>query len=521
MRFSRSSGILLHPTALPGPWGIGDLGEEAYRFVDFLAAAGQRLWQILPLGPTSFGDSPYQCFSAFAGNPLLVSLDRLVADELLDRAELEQAFQAKGHTLHHDYVDYGPVIEFKLPLLRSSYQRLLAGVNPNHSAGFTAFCIAQKAWLDDYGLFMALKDAHGGVSWDNWQPALAAREPAALAEQAAQLAEQIQVQKYLQYLFFHQWGSLKNYANAHDIAIIGDAPIFVAYDSADVWANRELFYLDEQGKPTVIAGVPPDYFSATGQRWGNPLYRWPVMAATGYAWWIARLRQTLSQVDILRLDHFRGFAAYWEIPSSEETAINGRWVRAPGGELFGILEQALGDLPIIAEDLGVITPDVEALRQRFHLPGMKVLQFAFDGNPHHNYLPHNYEPNYVVYTGTHDNDTTVGWFWSLSEAQREIVRSYMGHNANDIGWDMLRLALMSVADIAVAPLQDILRLGSEARTNVPGQAGGNWAWRFHAHDLNEGLAHGLRFLTHLYGRAARPPASQEPSGDDTYAPAEE
>ena len=518
MRFPRSSGVLLHPTALPGPWGIGDLGASAYRFVDFLAAAGQRLWQILPLGPTSFGDSPYQCFSAFAGNPLLISFDLLVADGLLDQAELARAVQAQGHTLHHDYVDYGPVIEFKLPLLRSSYQRLMAGVNPNYSLSFMAFCATQARWLDDYALFIALKDAHGGASWDTWEPAIAAREPTALAEWSNRLAEQVQVQKYLQYLFFHQWSSLKNYANARDIAIMGDAPIFVAYDSADVWANRGLFYLTEQGTPTVIAGVPPDYFSATGQRWGNPLYRWQPMAETGYAWWIERLRQTLSQVDILRLDHFRGFAAYWEIPASEATAINGRWVRAPGRELFSALEQALGDLPIIAEDLGVITPDVEALRQQFRLPGMKVLQFAFDGDPRNNYLPHNYEPNYVVYTGTHDNDTTVGWFWALSESQREIIRSYLGSDAHDIAWDMLRLALMSVADMAVAPLQDILRLGSEARTNVPGKAGGNWAWRFHDHQLNEGLAHGLRFLTTLYGRAA--PAPKEEGGGNGYDPAD-
>jgi 4-alpha-glucanotransferase len=500
MRFPRSSGILLHPTSLPGPWGIGDLGEAAYRFVDFLARSGQRLWQVLPLGPTSFGDSPYQCFSAFAGNPLLVSLDALVNDGLLQRAELEHALFERGGGLQADHVDYGPVIEFKLPLLRASFQRLREGVNPNHSAGFVAFCKQHAAWLDDYAFFMALKDAHHGSSWDGWEPAIAAREPEAMERWSAQLIEQIEVQKYLQYLFFHQWGGVKNYANALGISIIGDAPIFVAYDSADVWANRELFFLSDEGKPTVVAGVPPDYFSATGQRWGNPLYRWKAMAADDYRWWINRLRQTLTQVDILRLDHFRGFAAYWEIPASEPTAINGRWVRAPGLELFTALAEALGDLPIIAEDLGVITPDVEELRLHFKLPGMKVLQFGFDGDPENQYLPHNYEPNYVVYTGTHDNDTTVGWFWTLSEEQREIVRGYLGRDAQDIAWDMLRLALMSVGDMAVAPLQDLLRQGSSARMNTPGQAGGNWAWRFHSEHLSDGLAHGLHFLTNMYGR---------------------
>jgi 4-alpha-glucanotransferase len=519
MRFPRSSGILLHPTSLPGPWGIGDLGEAAYRFVDFLALAGQQLWQVLPLGPTSFGDSPYQCFSAFAGNPLLVSLDALVNDGLLDGAELERATSEKGHTLHAEYVDYGPVIEFKLPLLRASYQRLKAGVNPNHSAGFVAFCNEQAAWLNDYAFFMALKDVHHGSSWDGWEPAIAAREPEAMARWSEQLAEQIEIQKYLQYLFFYQWRSVKNYANAQGIAIIGDAPIFVAYDSADVWANRELFFLDAAGKPTVVAGVPPDYFSATGQRWGNPLYNWKVMARDGYSWWIKRLQQTLSTVDILRLDHFRGFAAYWEIPSSEETAINGRWVKAPGLELFTALSEALGDLPIIAEDLGIITPDVDALRKHFHFPGMKVLQFAFDGDPENQYLPHNYEPNYVVYSGTHDNDTTVGWFWSLNEEQREIVRGYLGRDGNDIGWDLMRLALMSVGDMAVVPLQDLLRLGSDARMNTPGTSGGNWAWRLRPDQLSEGLAHGLRFLTNMYGRVKK---EKEQAADTAhYNPADE
>lgn len=500
MHFPRASGILLHPTSLPGPWGIGDLGSAAYRFVDFLTAAGQHLWQILPLGPTGYGDSPYQCFSAFAGNPLLVSFEPLVQAGLLREDELYAAAQPFGAALHPQQVDYGAVIAFKLPLLRESFTRMRAGVAPELAAAFADFCTAQAGWLDDYALFMALKDAHNGASWHTWEPELRTRKAAALRQARRDLAEPIMLQQYLQFLFFSQWMPLKAYANERGITIIGDAPIFVAYDSADVWANPKLFFLDEQGQPTVVAGVPPDYFSATGQLWGNPLYRWDRMAKDGYDWWVARLRQTLSTVDILRLDHFRGFEAYWEVPASEATAINGRWVAGPGAALFTALRDALGDLPIIAEDLGLITPEVDALRTAFDLPGMKVLQFAFGDDAKNVYLPHNYEQSTVVYTGTHDNDTTIGWFHTAPQHERENAQRYLGRDGSDIAWDLIRLALMSVADMAIFPLQDVLRVDGFGRMNTPGRAAGNWAWRFTADQLNDGLAYGLRMQTATYGR---------------------
>ena len=500
MRLPRSSGILLHPTSLPGRWGIGELGAEAFKFIDFLSDAGQSLWQILPLGPTGYGDSPYQCFSAFAGNPLLVSLDRLVKDGLLTERDLGTP------DLPQDRVDYGAVIEFKLPLLQLSFERLQRGASSAHATAFSEFCAAQAGWLDDYALFMAIKQEHSGASWNLWKRDIATRQPEALERWSHALARQVTLQKYLQYLFFSQWHQVKAYANERGIRIVGDAPIFVAYDSADVWANSHLFYLDEQGHLTVVAGVPPDYFSATGQLWGNPLYRWDQMAETGYAWWIDRVKMTLGTVDIVRLDHFRGFEAYWEVPADEETAINGRWVPGPGAALFTALERALGDLPIIAEDLGVITPQVEALRDQFHLPGMKVLQFAFDDDARNPYLPHNYSRDCVAYTGTHDNDTTLGWLWSLGHAEREAVRCYLGRDGSDIAWDLWRLALSSVADISIVPLQDVLRLGTAARQNTPGKASGNWSWRFRAEALTPDLARGIRLLTATYGRE---PVSKE------------
>ncbi len=500
MRFPRSSGILLHPTSLPGRWGIGDLGPAAYQFVDFLEQAGQTLWQILPLGPTGYGDSPYQCFSAFAGNPMLVSLDRLLEAGLLTEADVEPALAAYAHTFSPDQIDYGAVINFKLPLLRQSFARFRSGNFPAHEEAFNQFCSANARWLDDYALFMAIKERFGGASWDTWDRDIAARKPAALKRWSSELAESVEIQKYLQYLFFSQWQPLKAYANQHGIKIIGDAPIFVAYDSADVWANRKLFYLDDEGRPTVVAGVPPDYFSATGQLWGNPLYRWDQMARNGFAWWTDRLKTDFSKVDILRLDHFRGFAAYWEVPASEKTAVNGTWVQGPGPAFFAKLERTLGQLPLIAEDLGVITSDVDELREQFNLPGMKVLQFAFGDDFDNPYLPHNYTTNYVVYTGTHDNNTTIGWFQELSATEREFVQCYLGRDGSDISWDMIRLALSSVADIAVMLFQDVLRLGANARMNVPGVAGGNWGWRFRAEALDPGLAYGLRLLTTTYGR---------------------
>lgn len=500
MRLPRSSGILLHPTSLPGRWGIGDLGVAAYQFVDFLESAGQRLWQILPLGPTGYGNSPYQSLSSFAGNPLLISLDRLVEEKLLEPGDLPAESELPEGIVSADRVDYNAVTDFKMPLLRRSFACFQHGASPAHTVAFQEFCAANAVWLDDYALFVAIKEAYDGASWDAWDQDIATRKPDALERWRERLAEQAEVQKYFQYLFFSQWRELKAYANERDVRIIGDMPIFVAYDGADVWADPELFYLDDKGRPTVVAGVPPDYFSETGQLWGNPLYRWDRMAANGYAWWMRRIKSTLDMVDIVRLDHFRGFEAYWEVPAGEETAVNGRWVKGPGPALFKKLEQDLGELPIIAEDLGLITPEVETLRDAFNMPGMKVLQFAFGDNARNPYLPHNYTSNYVVYTGTHDNDTTLGWFLSRGSDEQEAVQRYLGRDGSDICWDMIRLALSSVADMAVFPLQDVLRLGSEARMNIPGQAEGNWGWRYQAEMLDPGLAQGLRLLTATYGR---------------------
>ncbi|MGB9738329.1 MAG: 4-alpha-glucanotransferase [Chloroflexus sp.] len=498
MQFQRASGILLHPSSLPGPWGIGDLGPMAYRFVDFLVAAGQSLWQVLPLGPTGYGDSPYQCFSAFAGNPLLISIDDLIEHNLLT---VDEARATLDH-LPTERVEFGSLIPAKQTLLRQSFERFRSSRGtPLHQA-YTRFCLENAEWLADYALFMAIKEAQGGGSWHNWTPDLRDRKPEALARIRCDLAVKIDFHQYVQFLFFRQWQSLKEYANRQGVIIIGDTPIFVADDSVDVWAHRDLFYVDAQGMPTVVAGVPPDYFSTTGQRWGNPLYRWDKMAATGYRWWVARMRQALTLYDVLRLDHFRGFEAYWEVPASAPTAVEGRWVKGPGADLFHVLRAELGDLPIIAEDLGLITPEVEELRLAFELPGMKVLHFAFGDNPNNPYLPHNYTTNYVVYTGTHDNDTTLGWFNTLDPASRAAVLTYLGRDEQtvDIAWDLMRLGMMSVANYVITPLQDVLRLGSEARMNMPGRLGGNWAWRFAADALQEELAIQLRQLTYAYGR---------------------
>ncbi|NWG19937.1 MAG: 4-alpha-glucanotransferase [Chloroflexi bacterium] len=501
---ARASGILLHPTSLPSRWGIGDLGDGAYEFADFLAAAGQRIWQVMPLGPTGYGDSPYQSFSAFAGNPLLISFDILLEDELLEPSDL-----ADAPRLPDTVVDYGAVIPFKQRVLRRAFARFRNGFADHLRDDFEAFCEAQTAWLDDYALFAALKHAHNGAAWYTWKAALRSRTPQALAAAQREHADEIAYQRFIQYLFFDQWKALKNYVNDLNISILGDIPIFVAYDSADVWANPDLFYLDRQGKPTVVAGVPPDYFSATGQLWGNPLYRWDVLKQRGYDWWINRFRATLTMFDIVRLDHFRGFAACWEVPASEETAMNGRWVEGPGAALFEAVDRALGGLPIVAEDLGVITPDVEELRDRFGFPGMRVLQFAFGVKADQPYLPHNHIRRCIVYTGTHDNDTTLGWWRSAPEKERRHVQLYLGRSGEDIAWDFIRAALSSVADTAIIPLQDVLALGSEARMNTPGQPGGNWTWRFGLHQLTPSTIGRLRELTILYGRYVEPEPVEE------------
>lgn len=495
MAIERSAGILLHPTSLPGDHGIGDLGPDARAWIDWLASAGQRLWQVMPLGPTGYGDSPYQSFSAFAGNPYLLSMEALRDAGWLTDEEL-----APLRALPSGHVAYGDLIPAKSRLLTTASERFLESARSSDRADLEAFRQANAAWLPDFTLFMALKEAHGGSAWSDWVPELRQREPTALAAARARHAPDIARHEVWQFWFARQWGELRAHAAASDVRIVGDIPIFVAYDSADAWAHPDLFRFDENGSPTVVAGVPPDYFSATGQRWGNPLYRWDVMAKRGFAWWIERLRHTLGIVDLVRIDHFRGFAAYWEIPAGEPTAVKGRWVRGPGQALFDALKNALGKLPVIAEDLGVITPDVEALRDANGLPGMKVLQFAFGADSSDPYLPHNYPHGCVVYTGTHDNDTTRGWYEKAPEVERDFVRRYLARGDDNVAWEMVRLAQASVADVAIAPLQDVLGLGSEARMNTPGTPAGNWSWRFAWEDVPYWVAPQLREMAELYGR---------------------
>jgi 4-alpha-glucanotransferase len=503
----RSSGILLHPTSLPGPHGIGDLGSAARAFVDFLVRSGQTLWQVLPLGPTGYGDSPYQCFSAFAGNPLLISLETLVEDGLLLAEDLQDA-----PAFPDDHVDFGAVIPWRNALLARAAERFADGADADLGQDFDAFCAAQASWLDDYALFMALKEENALATWSTWPKDVVRRDPLALEAARARLGTAVFKHKVCQLLFFRQWADLRRYANQRGVRIIGDIPIFVAYDSADVWANPELFFLDADGKPTVVAGVPPDYFSATGQLWGNPLYRWDVMAERGYAWWLARLRMTFTQVDVLRVDHFIGFHRYWEIPARARTAIKGRYKPGPGAAFLSAAREALGDLPIIAEDLGAVTPEVEALRDQFALPGMKVLQFAFDSDASNPFLPHNYPKRCVAYTGTHDNDTTAGWFAQASADERSRVQRYFARSGDDVAYDMIRGVMSSCADTAIVPLQDVLVLGSDARMNTPGVAGGNWQWRVRDGMLNDWHVGRLAEMAELYGRAPeKPDAEKKPS----------
>lgn len=498
MKFNRSGGILLHPTSLPGRYGIGDLGPEAYAFVDWLVSTGCKLWQILPLGPTGYGDSPYQCFSAFAGNPYLISFDGLIEDGLLTEDDFTEMpdFNASR-------VDFGQLIPWKLDLLQKAFSRLDA-MPETFRKEFKRFCKDNASWLEDYALFMSIKEANGGGAWSGWDAAIRKRKPAAMEKARADYAESILRYSFYQFLFLRQWSKLRAYAHEKGITIIGDIPIFIAYDSADAWANPKLFFLDEDGVPTVVAGVPPDYFSATGQLWGNPLYKWSAHKKAGYEWWIQRFRSVLSLVDIVRLDHFRGFAGYYEIPFGSPTAETGRWVTGPGKDFFQTLLPALSGkksetLPIIAEDLGVITKDVAELRDAFNLPGMKILQFGFT-KPDDPFLPHNYTSNCVAYTGTHDNDTVRGWYETAPESERDFARRYMGVNGSDIAWDMIRAVWSSVAVYAVAPMQDLLSLRGDARMNFPSKLGGNWEWRMSEVDMSEGLAKRLREFNTLYLR---------------------
>lgn len=498
MNYKRSSGVILHPTSLPGPDGIGDLGPEAYRWINFLVEAGCGLWQVLPLGPTGYGDSPYQCFSAFAGNPYLVSPARLLEDGLLNRSDL-----ADRPAFPTGQVNYGDVIPWKLKILERAFLRFQNTHPAEINTEFEVFKQKQSFWLEDFSLFMAIKEAHGGVSWTEWAEPYRVRSPKVIEQFRLEHAAAVERTMFQQFLFFRQWNALHQHANDQGILIIGDIPIFVAFDSADAWSHRELFYMSEQGEPTAVAGVPPDYFSPTGQLWGNPLYDWGKHKDSGYAWWIKRMQATLSMVDILRLDHFRGFSGYWEVPADMPTAEIGRWVQGPGVDLFQAIENALGNLPILAEDLGEITQDVIDLRDHFHLPGMRIFQFAFQTNPTDPFLPHNYVQNCAAYTGTHDNDTTRGWYDSAPENEKDFCRRYLARSGNDIVWDIIRAVWSSVAVFALAPMQDLLSLGNEARMNFPGKPSGNWIWRLQPDGANGPVANRMHELNWLYTRLAK------------------
>lgn len=511
MALSRSSGILLHPTSLPETPGIGTIGKQAYRFIDWLSEAGQKLWQILPLGPTGYGDSPYAAFSTFAGNPLLIDLDTL-----RDRGYVTQDdINPPPYIKNHGPVDYGSVVWWKMPVLKKAARNYL---QRSHIGEFTAFAEKHADWLDNYALFMDIKEHYDkkaqednlfGKLWNNyWPRELATCQKDAISAWKRDNAEGIQIQKVIQFFFYEQWHSLKQYANGKGISIIGDIPIFVAADSADVWANQHLFQLNDDGTPKFVAGVPPDYFSATGQLWGNPLYDWQAMKDEGYAWWNARIRATLDLVDYIRVDHFRGFEAYWSIPAGEKTAIHGKWVKGPDHDFFDSVKKNFGEIPILAEDLGVITHEVEALRDDYDLPGMKVLQFAFDANEAgkegftNSFLPHMYKRECIVYTGTHDNDTMQGWLNAASPVEIEMIRRYLGGKIEpkDLCPELIRNALMSVAVFAIFPLQDVFSLGSEARMNTPSTLGGNWAWRMESAHFDSQKAAWLRDTSRMYAR---------------------
>lgn len=495
MRFPRASGVLLHPTSLPGPHGSGDLGDAAYHFVDWLATARQRLWQVLPLNGIGPGHSPYMSTSAFAGNLLLVDPVDLHRQGWLEASDL-----APPEGLREDRVEFAVIVPWRMERLARAARQFQIAATAAQREAFEAFCRAHASWLDDYALFMALSEAQGGQDWCDWPAPLARREAQALAEARESLAARIAFWTFGQWSFYRQWGALKAYANGKGVEIVGDAPIFVAHHSADVWAHQALFDLDAHGRPRVVAGVPPDYFSSTGQRWGNPLYRWPAHAQDGYAWWVDRLRCLFEQVDIVRIDHFRGFAACWEVPAEAPTAVTGHWVPGPGEALFKAVARALGPVPIIAEDLGLITPEVDALRRKTGYPGMRILQFAFAGDASDRYLPHHHEPDSVVYTGTHDNNTTAGWWAQASDHERQFARGYLATDGHDMPWTLIRAACASVADTAIHPMQDVLELPGECRMNHPGHSEGWWTWRFQWNQVQPWHAERLAELCRLYGR---------------------
>jgi 4-alpha-glucanotransferase len=492
----RSSGVLLHPTSLPGPFGIGDLGAVAHAWVGTLAGAGQRWWQVLPVGPTGYGDSPYQAPSTFAGNPNLISPELLAEWGLASREDVAACEVLAGPA------NYEEVIPRKRQLLRQAWERFAAGDAAGLRPAFESFC--QVGWLDDFALFMAIKDAHGGKPWWDWPTPLAKREPAALRTMTELLSDDVAAHRFAQFLFARQWAALREHAHRLGVRIIGDLPIYVAHDSADVWANPDLFLLDANRNPIVVAGVPPDYFAATGQLWGNPIYDWEVHRRSGFRWWADRLRATLGMVDLVRLDHFRGLEAYWAVPFGDPTAERGEWRPGPGADLLDALRSQLGGLPIIAEDLGFITPEVDALRERFGLPGMRILQFAFGGAVEPRFRPHRFDRNVVAYTGTHDNDTSRGWYDKLMADERASFTRYTPDAADDPVRAIVRLGWASVADLAVAPVQDLLGLGTEARLNTPGTKTGNWRWRLPGTDLGSVEWVGwLRELTETYERGGQ------------------
>ena len=507
MSFPRSSGILLHPTSLPGGFGIGDLGAAAYEFADFLSSGGQSIWQMLPLGPTGYGDSPYQCFSAFAGNPALISLARLVDLGWLHAKDVDDVPEFSA-----EQVEYERVNQFKQRKLSQAFQEFARAAPESEKLKLAEFKNAERGWLADFALFRALKGKFGGVAWPKWERQFALRDPDALAKARAELAYEIAEQEFLQFVFFEQWESLKCYCGERTIRVMGDLPIYVAHDSADVWVHPEYFHLDAEGNATKVAGVPPDYFSASGQLWGNPIYRWDQMAVDGYSWWVERFRAAFRMFDMLRVDHFRGFEAYWEVPGGETTAQNGKWVKGPGAELFAAVEAKLGKLPIVAENLGVITAGVEAIRERFGFPGMAILQFAFGNDPQGpSFRPHNYPRNLLAYTGTHDNDTVMGWWTSKPgkgsirseediRKEREFTRVYLNLDRESVNWAFIRTLMGSVADTVIFPLQDALGLGSEARVNTPGTATGNWRWRLRGELVTAELAERLKEMVLVYDR---------------------
>lgn len=509
MELDRSSGVLLHPSSLPGPYGIGEFGKPAFKFIDFLYSCGQKLWQILPLGPTGYGDSPYSSFSSFAGNSMLISLEVLLHEKLLKKNDLNPIPNFSNIT-----IDYADLQKWKVPLLKKAALFFLK--NKSDSDEFRIFCTENDFWLEDYALFMSLKEWHGKkgttvkskstIWYEYWEKDFISRKEDVLTSWKKNHHEEIEIQKVWQFFFFSQWQAVRKYANKKGVKIIGDIPIFVAADSSDVWANKEIFYLDEEDAPTVVSGVPPDYFSKTGQLWGNPLYNWKALKETGYKWWLNRLRRMFQLVDVVRIDHFRGLEAYWEVPAGAKTAEKGKWVKADGDGLFAAVKKELGSVPIIVEDLGVITPEVDALRKKWGFPGMAVLQFAFYpdklGNldASNSFCPHNHLKHQVVYTGSHDNNTTYAWYHQLPEEYKDVIRRYMGRPDHDINWEFIRMALASPAGYSIIPMQDLMEIGEEGRMNIPSTVGGNWCWRFLDNQLTDYLKQRLTEMTRMYNR---------------------